>query len=73
MRLGRFLSSLANNINIIKKINSSEKDEKIKEEKYICYLHNKKHFLAYCHSCKKIFVKNQDVVEFEQPLFLIGD
>lgn len=22
---------------------------------------------------KKIFVKNQDVVEFEQPLFLIGD
>ena len=48
---------ITNNINIIKKINSSEKEEKIKEEKYLCNIHNKSHFIAYCHSCKKNLCK----------------
>ena len=51
---------ITNKSNTIKKINSSEKnekDEKIKEEKFLCEIHNKSHFVAYCHSCKKNLCK----------------
>ena len=48
---------IANNINIIKKIHSSEKEEKFKEEKFLCEAHNKSHFIAYCLSCKKNICK----------------
>ena len=46
-----------NNINIIKKTHSSEKEEKLKEEKFLCDIHNKSHFVAYCNSCKKNICK----------------
>ena len=46
-----------NNINIIKKVHSSEKEEKLKEEKFLCDIHNKSHFVAYCNSCKKNICK----------------
>ena len=48
---------IINNINIIKKIHSSEKEEKIKEEKFLCQTHNKSHYIAYCLSCKKNICK----------------
>ena len=50
---------ITNNINIIKKIHSSEKDkeEKIKEENFVCEIHNKIRFMAYCLSCKKNICK----------------
>ena len=45
-----------NNLNI-KKIHSSEKEEKLKEEKFFCEIHNKRHFIGYCLSCKKNICK----------------
>ena len=51
------INKVNNNINIIKKINSGEKEEKIKEEKFLCETHNKSHFIAYCLSCKKNICK----------------
>ena len=46
-----------NNMNLIKKSHSLEKEEKFKEEKFLCDKHNKSHFVAYCLSCKKNICK----------------
>ena len=46
---------LNNNLNIIKKssyIEKDEKEDKLKEEKFLCEKHNKNYF-SYCLSCKK--------------------
>jgi hypothetical protein len=43
---------VSNNINTIRKIHSSEKEEKLIDEKFICKSHNKRH-IGYCLSCKK--------------------
>ena len=48
---------VSNNINTIKKLHSLEKEEKIKDEKFLCELHNKSHFIGYCLSCKKNICK----------------
>ena len=47
---------ISNNINLIKKKHSSEKNEQLNEEKFICKVHNKSH-VGYCLSCKKNICK----------------